>query len=372
MKTLFYNCQIVTENEIINGFLVTNDGIITKISKIKPIEDFDNSIDCHNYYLFPGMIDIHLHGSYNYDFINGPSDIIAKGLISEGTTSYLASLTVVSHKDTLKLLEQFDEFKQSSNTANFLGVHLEGPYLSLEKKALMDPTYLRDANETELIEMLKHPCLKVMTIAPERNNAIELIKKYHDKVNFMIGHTNCTCQQATNALDNGVKGFTHLYNAMSQHTHRNPGAVTAALNSNSYCELIVDGNHVDKDVIKVTYKTLSSNNIILITDAMLGKGMPDGEYTFSNLKCRKVKDKVNVIESGIFAGSVITQNDAIKYMKQFTNGSIIELAQMSSTNPAKLLNLNKGIIKENFDADFILLDENLDVKATFIASKQVY
>lgn len=371
MKTLFYNCRVVTKKTF-DGFIVVDDGKIKEVSNIKPKDNFDNEIDCHGYYLFPGMIDIHLHGSYNYDFINGPSDIVGKNIVKEGTTSYLASLTVVSHQDTLKLLEKFDSFIRGDNSANFLGVHSEGPYLSLEKKALMDPTYLRDGNIHEVKDMIKHKCLKVMTIAPERNNTLDIIKKYHNKLSFMIGHTVCSCEQANLALENGAKGFTHLYNAMSQHTHRNPGAVTAALNSNSYCELIVDGNHVDRNVIKATYRTIGYKNIILITDAMLGKGMPDGDYVFSNLACQKIKDKVKVIESGIYAGSVITQNDAIKYMKQFTNCSINELAVMASGNPAKLLKVKKGIIKQGYDADLILLDDNLDVKATFIAGKQVY
>ena len=372
MRTLFTNCQIVTDRKIFVGNVVVDNGIITYVGINKPDFIFNNIVDCHHNYLFPGMIDIHLHGSYNYDFINGPLDLIGQKLVREGTTSYLASLTVVSHQRTLELLEQFDHFIVNETSANFLGVHYEGPFLSEAKKALMDPTYLRDGDENQLVEMLNHKSLKIMTIAPERDNTLNLIKKYHKKINFMIGHTNCSCLQADQALKNGAKGFTHLYNAMSQHTHRDPGAVTSALNSNSFCELIVDGNHVDKNVIKATYRTLGAKNIILITDAMLAKGMEDGDYVFSNLACRKIKDKVNVIASGIFAGSVITQNDAIKYMKQFTNCSIVDLATMAAKNPAKLLKVNKGIIKEGYDGDIILLNDNLDVMATYLRGKQVY
>jgi len=369
MKTIFKNCRIVN-NKVFDGEVLVIDGIINKI-ETKINEDADKIIDCKGYYLFPGMIDIHLHGSYGYDFINGPNDLVSKGLVKEGTTSYLASLTVISHEETLKLLDKFDSYKQDKTSANFLGVHIEGPYLSKEKKALMDETYLRDPNQKELDEMLTHPSFKIMTIAPERKDALTLIQNNNDKVIFMIGHTNCMEEDATKALENGAKGFTHLYNAMSEHLHRNPGAVTSALNSHSYCELICDGNHVNKEVIKATYRTIG-NQIILITGAMLGKGMDDGDYLFSNLWCRKIKDKVNVIESGIFAGSVITQNDAIKYMKQFTNCNIADLAIMASTNPAKLLNVNKGSIDIGKDADIILLDDNLDVKKTYISGIEVY
>jgi len=371
MKTVFKNCKVV-KDKVFDGEVYVEDGIIKDVANKVNVLNVDEIIDCHGYYLFPGMIDIHLHGSYGYDFINGPDDIVGLGLPKEGTTSYLASLTVVSHKDTLKLLDEFSKFKSSKQSANFIGVHLEGPYLSLEKKALMDPTYLRDADQKELDEMISYPIAKMMTIAPERDGALDLIKNNHHKINFMIGHTACREEEATKALEYGAKGFTHLYNAMSQHTHRNPGAVTSALNSNAYCELICDGNHVDKAVIKATYRTLGKDHIILITDAMHGKGMEDGDYLFSNMWCRKIKDKVRVIESGIFAGSVITQNDAIKYMRQFTNCSVSDLAKMASKNPADLFNLNKGSIEIGKDADIILLDEELDVKETYIAGIKVY
>ena len=182
------------------------------------------------------------------------------------------------------------------------------------------------------------------------------------------------CKTTLKALDSGCKSFTHLYNGMGQHLHRQPMAVTAAfIDEKAYSELIVDGNHIHPDVIKATYKILGSDKIILITDAMLAKKMPDGEYIFSNLACIKQGNRVNVIETGMFAGSVITQLDAIKNMKAFCNCDEVDLFKMASYNPCKLLGIeNKGSIEVGKDADLILLDSNLNLKSTFVAGRQLY
>ena len=379
MKTLIKNVIIVKENEKFSGCLLIDEGKICQISKEEICRTDYQVIDGNQCYLAPGMIDIHLHGSYGYDFINEPEkvlDIISKGLIKEGTTSFLASLTVVSHQDALKLLKNYGGLQSPEEGAHFIGVHYEGPYLSVEKKALMDETYLRDPSIEELDEMLSvaNGKLLYMTIAPERDGMKQFIEYGKDKLVLMIGHTMATSQQASEALQLGCKGFTHLYNAMLQHQHRQPGAVTAALNSkDAYSELIVDGNHIHPDVIKATYRTLTSEQIILITDAMLAKGMDDGVYTFSNLECKKTGDQIHVIKNGIFAGSVITQLDAIKHMRDFCQCDVVDLFKMASRNPAKLLNLHsKGTIEEGKDADLILLDKDLNLKATFISGKQVY
>lgn len=373
MKILIKNGNIVNRDETIKSDVLCENGRIIKIDKIINCKA-DKIVDADDNYVLPGLIEAHFHGSYGYDFINNPKmavESIAYNLLKEGVTSFMASLTVVSHDELCRLLNEYNRIKEY-NGAHFLGVHSEGPYLSKEYKALMDERYLRDPSIKEFNEMMEasKDCLKIMTIAPEREGMDEFIKYVNDKnITLMIGHSNATSSEALKALDLGCLGFTHLYNAMSQHLHRNPGNVTAAfLSEKAICELIVDGFHVSKDVVIATYKILGSKRIALISDAMLGKGMEDGDYIFSNLKCRKVGNTVRVIETGRIAGSTISMLDSIRNMKKFTNCSINEISEMASYNPSIICRVNdkKGSIEVGKDSDIIILDDKLNLLFTII------
>lgn len=385
MKKLIKNVTLVLDGEqTFPGGVLFEDGKILAILKERDaLKGYKNLevIDGEGNYLLPGLIDTHLHGSYGYDFIKDPQisiNEVSKGLPSEGTTSFMASLTVVSHEDTCQLLQGYSQCTIPENGANFLGVHSEGPYLSKEYKALMDETYLRDPSLKELEEMKQagNGILKIMTIAPERKGMDEFIPvAIQSGITLMIGHTACSCDEALNALDKDVTGFTHLYNAMSQHLHRAPGAVTAALyHDNALAEMIVDGFHTHPNIVKSTWKMLGAKRIVLITDAMLGKGMPDGDYIFSNLDCKKTGNTVQVKETGRIAGSAITMLDAIKNMKKYCNCTLNELVQMACVNPAKVAKISKqkGTLAAGKDADMILLDQNLNLVATYIAGKQCW
>ena len=258
----------------------------------------------------------------------------------------------------------------TSEGAEYLGVHMEGPYLSKEYKALMNETYLRDPVIFELDEMLEaNPNIKVMTIAPEREGMEEFIPYLVRKsIVPMIGHTASSAKEALRGLDLGAKGFTHLYNAMSQHTHRNPGCVTAALeHKNSYKELIMDGFHNDVEVVKASWRILGPEEIIMITDCMLGKGMPDGEYTFSELRCRKVGNTVRVIETGRIAGSAISMNDAARFVKDNCNATARDIVQIGCVNPANLLKLDHvGTLNIGCKANIAVFDENYHTEMVYV------
>ena len=339
-----------------------------------------DKIDLKGLYLMSGMIDIHIHGAYGHDFIKDPEisvKEVAKGLIKEGTTSFLSSLTVISHDSLLELLDEYTKVKDIDG-ARFLGIHSEGPYLSKEYKALMDERYLRNFDKDEFKAMIDHSygLLKIMTIAPEREGFDDILAlaKEND-IKLMIGHSKATCKVAKEAINKGVKGYTHLYNAMSQHTHRDPGIVTCALlGLGEFAELIVDGFHIDPDVIKVTYDVLGDDKIILITDSMLGRGMDDGEYIFSNLRCQKKGNTVRVIDTGRIAGSAISQLDAIRSMHEYTGADLIPLSKMASFNPARLLGLDHelGSIAKNKKADLITIDDKFNLYHTFVDGKLVY
>lgn len=372
MKTLLKNGKIIIDGqrEIHSGdILFDKTGIINFGEHLEEKEDYE-VIDVCGCIIQPGFIDIHMHGAIGKDFVIGKEAVNPVGisLLQDGTTGFLASLTVLSHEEELKVLKSLKD--ATSEGAEYLGVHMEGPYLSKEYKALMNETYLRNPVISELDEMLEaNPNIKVMTIAPEREGMEEFIPYLVRKsIVPMIGHTASSAKEALRGLDLGAKGFTHLYNAMSQHTHRNPGCVTAALeHKNSYKELIMDGFHNDVEVVKASWRILGPEEIIMITDCMLGKGMPDGEYTFSELRCRKVGNTVRVIETGRIAGSAISMNDAARFVKDNCNATARDIVQIGCVNPANLLKLdNVGTLNLGNKANIAVFDDNYNTKMVYV------
>ncbi len=372
MKTLLKNGKIIIDGqrEIHSGDILFDEtGIINFGEHLEEKEDYE-VIDVQGNIIQPGFIDIHMHGAIGKDFVIGKEAVNPVGisLLQDGTTGFLASLTVLSHEEELKVLKSLKD--ATSEGAEYLGVHMEGPYLSKEYKALMNETYLRNPVISELDEMLEaNPNIKVMTIAPEREGMEEFIPYLVRKsIVPMIGHTASSAKEALRGLDLGAKGFTHLYNAMSQHTHRNSGCVTAALeHKNSYKELIMDGFHNDVEVVKASWRILGPEEIIMITDCMLGKGMPDGEYTFSELRCRKVGNTVRVIETGRIAGSAISMNDAARFVKDNCNATARDIVQIGCVNPANLLKLDHvGTLNIGCKANIAVFDENYHTEMVYV------
>lgn len=372
MKTLLKNGKIIIDGqrEIHSGDILFDETEIINFGEhLEEKEDYE-VIDVCGCIIQPGFIDIHMHGAIGKDFVIGKEAVNPVGisLLQDGTTGFLASLTVLSHEEELKVLKSLKD--ATSEGAEYLGVHMEGPYLSKEYKALMNETYLRNPVISELDEMLEaNPNIKVMTIAPEREGMEEFIPYLVRKsIVPMIGHTASSAKEALRGLDLGAKGFTHLYNAMSQHTHRNPGCVTAALeHKNSYKELIMDGFHNDVEVVKASWRILGPEEIIMITDCMLGKGMPDGEYTFSELRCKKVGNTVRVIETGRIAGSAISMNDAARFVKDNCNATARDIVQIGCVNPANLLKLDHvGTLNIGNKANIAVFDDNYDTKMVYV------
>ena len=379
MKYLLSNAHIVLDDqtEILQGSIQIEDGMVKKVfSQAESLPEVEN-IDLDGKTIYPGFIDLHIHGAMGYDFITGGKAIEAASdnLAKDGTTAFLVSLTVLSPNQTLATLESLQTHQETGATC--LGVHMEGPYLSKEYKALMDERYLRDPSIEETDEMIKASgnMIKTMTIAPELKGMDTFIPYLVSKqIIPMIGHTAATCQEALQGLALGAKGFTHFYNAMSQHTHRNPGCVTAGfLATDNYKEMICDGFHTDPDVVRMTYKYLGPKQIILITDAMLGKGLNDGDYVFSGLNCHKEGIHVRVKETGRIAGSAFGMIDAFRFIKQLVKPTAPELCALSSGNAAKLIGDNKrGNLHEGSYADLVIMDKNDQVLATLNHGEVIY
>jgi N-acetylglucosamine-6-phosphate deacetylase len=256
-----------------------------------------------------------------------------------------------------------------------LGIHFEGPHLSLPKKGTHSEQYIRPISEAEFAVYARQDLgIKMITLAPE-NVSVEDIKRlvgYGVKV--CLGHTNADFETTQAALQAGADGFTHLFNAMSAFTSREPGVVGAALwDNNSWCGLIVDGHHVHPNAAKLAIRTKAQGKMLLVTDAMPPVGTDLTEFDFfDGRKVIRTGDRLNS-STGELAGSVLDMASAVRNTVNTLDVSLAESLRMASLYPAQYLGLShaKGRIAVDYDADFVLLDINQYALQTFIAGQLV-
>lgn len=366
MKILIKNGIVIIDGnkKIDNGAVLVEDKKITGIFKDYQNVDHDQVIDAKGNYIIPGLIETHTHGIKGYDFNTCQIEDIQKisdALLEEGVTCFMASLTSESHNDMLSLLDGY----QTCEVPNLLGVHIEGPFLNVNNKGVMKVETLQMPDISKFDEFLQH-CTKIksMTIAPELPKALDVINYGSNKQIVMhVGHSSATACQVIEAQKYGAKGITHLYNAMGQHLHRDPGVVTGAMISDLACELIVDGYHIHEDVIRATYKAIGKERIILICDANPCKGLPDGEYQFSGKEIEIIEGKARVKETGRIAGSTLALNEACRNMMQICHCSFQDAVYMASTNPGQLYGLQKGKLEVGYDGDVLVVNNNFDILA---------
>ena len=360
MKTMIRNARVLMHAQrcVKEEAVLIEDGTILDIASECELPHAEQVIDAEGLYLAPGLLDTHTHGVGGFDFNTCTAQAIEEIIAlehAEGVTGFLASLVVENHAMTMERLQLLD----SQVSDSLLGIHLEGPFLNPKQKAVMKEEFLRLPDIEEFRQFLRVSShVSSMTIAPELPDAQRLIKEgTRQGIVMNIGHSMADAQQVMQAQRNGAKGITHLYNAMSQHAHRNPGVVTGALLSDLMCELIVDGFHVHPDVVHATYRALGDDRIILISDANPYKAVADGEYPFSGKNIVIQDGKATVKETGRIAGSTLAMNTALRNMCRYTGCCVESAVRMAAYNPARLYGWKKGSIEPGYDADLMLMDD---------------
>ncbi len=324
--------------------------------------------DMRGKYIVPGFIDQHIHGAGNVDTMDNKNiEHVSEVLLREGTTSFLPTTMTYDLNVVKEIVDNLASL-DTTNGANIVGVHVEGPFIDgVNYIGAQNDKYVKAPSVEELKKLNETKFVKMVTYAPELDKDFAMTK-YMKENNIVgsIGHSAATMSQAEGAIDSGASCFTHLHNASSGHHHRMPGVVSAAFATNEYAELIVDGIHNHPDCVRMTYNVKGSDQIILITDAMRAKGMEDGEYDLGGQTVYKVGNEAK-LKTGVLAGSVLLMNDAVRNMHKFSQCSLAEAIKMATYNPAKNLGLaTKGVIKEGYDFDITVLDENLNVIETYV------
>jgi N-acetylglucosamine-6-phosphate deacetylase len=300
---------------------------------------------------------------------------LSEALLSTGTTAYLP--TIISSPESLyeEVLPKLAVAGEASPRAENLGVHLEGPFISLEKRGAHAPAHVATPDPGLLLRLLDLAPVRVITIAPELAGADELMElALRCGVVVSAGHSDAPFGLAYEALDASVAGVTHLFNAMSAMHHREPGLPGAAFaHPRAVCGLIADGHHVHPEMVGLTFRMLGPDRIYLTTDAIAAAGMGDGEYRLAS-RTVYMEGGVPRLGSGTIAGSVLTMNEAFRNILAFTGCTVPEAARMTSTTPARLVGegRRKGRLTPGYDADVTVLAPDLSVEAVWRGGERVY
>ena len=363
-----------------NGKIIFKDRIIeNKILlltyKIEGISDTlpENCevIDADGGYITPGFIDLHIHGYLGKDVCDANVDsikTIAGGLVENGVTGFLPTTMTVDMKVIEGALDACREVRNSGEYygSTILGVHAEGPFISTSKKGAQDERYILKHN-ADFVKA-NEDIIKIITLAPEEDKDFAEIKKMAEETDIVVsmGHTSADYKTAMESTKNGVKHATHLFNAMTPMTHRAPGVVGAALNSDVTCELIVDTYHVDPALYEMVYR-MKGRKLCFITDCLPAGGLPEGEYTLGGAKII-YKNNLCKLEDGTIAGSVLKLNKGVWNVYTNTSIPLYECVNCATLNPANAIGVadKKGSIEVGKDADIVILDNEFNVKKTII------
>lgn len=338
----------------------------------------DDAYNANGKYVIAGFIDTHIHGCVGVEFASSDEDFTTaqKWLAEEGVTAFAATVRTMTVERMVAAEKNI--IKQASKPVKYsriMGINLEGPFISEHKSGSMSPPVGVECN-TETLSVLAtagEGLLKIITLAPERENSCDVIKAASEQgISISIGHTDCTYQQATAAINAGATRATHVFNAMRPFSHRETGVLGAVLtNDNVNCEMICDLVHLDAPAIELVYRTKGFNNITLISDTGAMSGLGDGEYIVDN-KIRIVKDGICRNTLGVIAGSCFSMHYGAKNLLSI-GVPLQEISVMASLNPAKALGCDNemGSIEEGKFADLIVCDEKLNIEAVFINGKKV-
>lgn len=333
-------------------------------------------IDGEGCYAIPGLIDIHFHGCKGYDICDGTKEAIeeiAKYEASIGVTGIAPATMTLPVEELMHILSVAASYKETARDSNrlgadLLGINMEGPFISVEKKGAQDERNIIscDVDICQKFLEVSKGLVKFIGIAPERNSDfLQFIRQMQPKVNISLAHTNADYDTAKAAFDAGANHAVHLYNAMPAFTHRKPGVVGAVADSpHVNAELICDGVHIHPSVVRATFQMMGENRMILISDSMRATGMPDGHYMLGGLEVEVIGNRATLASNGALAGSATNLMECMKTAVKEMGIPLETAVACATINPAKALGeyKNYGSISSGKKANLVLLDKDLEVK----------
>ena len=377
-ELLLKNAKIVLKDRVIEGDILTADGIIRDIiNKKSPVKaetlEVENSIDLDGKYVVPGFIDVHIHGSNGADAMDGTAEAlktISSYIATKGTTKFLATTLTSSKEELINVLKIAADLQNKElDGATIFGVHMEGPYFDIEYKGAQNEKYMKPATEKEIKDYLdvKPGLVKMMSLSPHTEQSIETVKFLKENgVIVSVGHSAAKFNDVMKAVDAGLSHSTHTFNGMRGINHREPGVAGAVLISDKInAEVIFDKVHIHPEIVRLMIKAKGTDKVVCITDAMAATGLPNGDYKLGELDVYVKDGEARLKSNDSLAGSVLTLDKAFRHVIEL-GYPIYEAVKLTSTNAAVEFGLNAGAIEVGKEADFTILDDSYNVDMTIV------
>src|ERR1044072_4679861 len=348
-KLLLRNAALVVPDRIIQrGTILIEDGVISAIDESNVVDASGaESIDLSGTTILPGFIDFHIHGAVGVDVMAATPDglqEVSRYLASQGVTAWVPTFVPASDENYASAIDAIAEAMRSSDNtgARVLGVHYEGPFVNSAQCGALHVEYFKTyANPADLdrLPVVGESAVRMITLAPEVDGGVELVRELKRRGWVIsIGHTRASLDVLDQAFKAGARHMTHFMNAMAPLHHRNPGPIAWGLaNEDVSIDMIADGIHLDPFMLRLLLKIKGARAISLISDAIAAAGKGDGDYDIWG-ETISVKNGRTANASGSIAGSVISMLDAVRLLLSL-GVSYIDVAQMASTTPARLLGL---------------------------------
>lgn len=378
---LITNCRLydAPSTEAFRSVLI-RDGQIEYVGAVDPTTHSGPTYDAEGRLLAPGLIDVHIQGAGGTDTLDGTPEAlatIARACARFGVTAFLATTVYKPGQKNEHLAVARDCITQDLGGAGLLGIHLEGPFIASAKRGMIQPDCLGESTGATLDHIYEKTGsgLKMMTIAPELPGSLDLIGRLvADGVVASLGHTAATYEETLRGFDAGINHVTHLFNAMPGMHHRAPGPLAATFERDDVsAQVIIDGVHLHPSIIRLTYAALGPERFVTITDGMQAMGLPDGQYVYNDMEY-EARNGTARYHDGTLIGTALGLNQMAARLAEFTGCGLTTAIRTVTENPARVLGLadRKGAIRVGYDADLVLLEDDLSVHTTIVAGKVVY
>lgn len=378
---LISNCRLYDSVQAnADGWVLVEDGTIEQLGRGQTVPQADSELDAGGRLLAPGFIDVHIQGAGGADVLDATPEAlatIAKTCARCGVTSYLATTVYKPDQDNRHLEVVSECIGHDLGGARLRGTHLEGPFISPKKRGMIQPNCLTNASPSALDAILSKTgdSLAMMTVAPELSGGLDLVRALVDRgIVASLGHTSATYEETLRGFDAGINHVTHLFNAMPSLHHRDPGPLGAIFERPDVTvQVIADSVHLHPSVVRLVFAAVGPGRFVTITDGMQALGLPDGHYTYNDIPY-EARDGAARYKDGTLIGTALGLNRILARLVQFTGCSTATAIRTVTENAAAVLGIDTktGAIAVGYDADLVVLEEDLSVHTTVVAGQVVY
>ena len=374
---LLKNAHLISPDlELTNGFVLIEDGLISKIGPMSELDDASEGIDLEGNLLLPGFIDIHAHGADGCDVCDASADSlqhIAEKKLAEGVTTWFPT-TLTQPREKLREIVQTIADWADSAPIRVPGMHLEGPFINRDQAGAQNPEYVRPADPAELRELHEIFPACILSLAPELPGGLNLVREARSLgIIASAAHTKASYDEIMEAMGFGLNHLTHYGNAMTGLHHREIGVVGAGLIEDGLrIELIADGVHLAPEMLQLVFEKIQTKRLMLITDSVAASWKEDGEMTLGGLDVIIEDSMARLKSNGALAGSTLQYPIGLRHIHELTRIPLQDLVETTSWNQARALGLSdRGKLEPGFLADLVVLNEHFEVQDTFLGGKKI-